>query len=150
NGAPFPLVTYEDTQVLANGVPLWKFMRAVVQSGAMPLPPVQIDSSQRDVLLAWFDAGAPSRPALDMCSDLVDSSVDGADADAVPDEGGGDEGDAGADRLEGGSDATETGTPEAGALDGGAPESDAPTAGDAADCADLDACTAAGDDAQPE
>jgi hypothetical protein len=150
NGAPFPLVTYEDTQALASGVPLWKFMRAVVQSGAMPLPPVQIDPAQRDLLLAWFDAGAPARSASDMCSDMpVDSSDSGDDASNVSTDGGADGGDAGSDTSDGGGDAPGSSTPEGGAVDGGAPESDAPADSDAAECADIDACTA-GDDAPPE
>jgi len=154
NGAPFPLVTYEDTQVLANGVPLWKFMRAVVQSGAMPLPPVQISGAQRDLLLAWFDAGAPARSSSDMCSDLP-ASVGGTDANGELNEGGGDEGDAGSP-LEGGdqdapdSGALDSGTPDGGALDGGALEGDVAADSDAAECGDLDACAAGGDDAQPE
>jgi len=126
-------------------------MRAVVQSGAMPLPPVQMDGTQRDLLLAWFDAGAPSRPASDTCSDLfVDGSVGGTDGDTSPGEGGGDEGDAGSDKLEAGADVTEGSAPEAGALDGGTTDSDAPADSNAADCGDLDACPTDGVDSQAE
>lgn len=146
NGAPFPLVTYQDTQVPSNGVPLWKFMRAVVQSGAMPLPPVQMDTSQRDLLLAWFDAGAPSRSATDMCSEpLVDNPDAGSDANGVSNDAGGDEADASAATSDGGGNA-----PESGTLDGGALQSDAPDGGDAVDCGDIDACATDGDDAPSE
>jgi uncharacterized membrane protein len=65
NGAPFPLVTYDDTQVVdAPGV-RWVRMQEMVQVGAMPpldamvSPPVQpLTANEKAVLVEWFEAGA--------------------------------------------------------------------------------------------
>jgi hypothetical protein len=69
NSAPFPLVNYQDTHVVYSGNPIWVHMRNAVESGVMPLPPVQIDAPSRDALLRWLNAGAPARTATDVCSD---------------------------------------------------------------------------------
>ena len=65
NSAPFPLVTYADTQTVSNGQPVWQYMRTVVASGAMPLPPVQITAADRDTLTRWLNSGAPARTVTD-------------------------------------------------------------------------------------
>jgi hypothetical protein len=65
NGAPFPLVTYEDTQVQDAPGPRWQRMQAMVQDDKMPppevvlSPPAQpVTAQEKQLLLAWFDAGA--------------------------------------------------------------------------------------------
>jgi hypothetical protein len=76
-------VTYADTQVVASGKPLWTYMRTALQNGVMPLPPVQIDPVDRDILIRWVDAGAPPRQASDMCvGSTVDPGEGGVDAEA--------------------------------------------------------------------
>ncbi len=84
NSAPFPLVTYDDTQVVASGEPLWHYMRIVVQSGVMPLPPVQISATDRQTLSKWLNAGAPAATAGDTCTPLVDAADGGVEQDAAP------------------------------------------------------------------
>jgi hypothetical protein len=89
NSAPFPLVTYDDTHVvnaITNGKPIWHYMLSAVQSGLMPLTPVQINAGDRDALLAWLNAGAPARTPTDMCSVVSADPGDagfGADSDAA-------------------------------------------------------------------
>ena len=94
NSAPFPLVTYADTQVVASGKPLWSYMIVALQNGVMPLPPVQIAPADRDTLIRWLDAGAPPRSASDMCArPAVDLGEGGIDAESgapdSPDDGNG-------------------------------------------------------------
>jgi hypothetical protein len=67
NGAPFPLLTYEDTQrpVGLKSIPAWQKMQIVVESGKMPAtflvldPPVQgLTEDERQRLLGWLAEGA--------------------------------------------------------------------------------------------
>jgi hypothetical protein len=67
NGAPFPLVSYEDTQApyYSSGKQIWEVMRSVVRSGFMPMrpaalmPPVEpLTCEQKSTLLGWLDQGA--------------------------------------------------------------------------------------------
>ena len=65
NGAPFPLVTYEDTQVEEAGIVRWERMQDMVDRRLMPppglelTPPAQMPTeAERELLLAWFEAGA--------------------------------------------------------------------------------------------
>ncbi|HKY37277.1 MAG TPA: hypothetical protein VJN18_15140 [Polyangiaceae bacterium] len=65
NGAPFPLETYEDTQVQDAPGPRWQRMQAMVEDDKMPpsdavlSPPAQpVTASEKGLLLAWFEAGA--------------------------------------------------------------------------------------------
>jgi hypothetical protein len=83
NSAPFPLVTYQDTQVVLSGNPLWVHMRNAVDNGIMPLPPVMIDPAARDALLRWLYAGAPARTASDVCSDPNVDPDGGVDPDGA-------------------------------------------------------------------
>jgi uncharacterized membrane protein len=65
NGAPFPLMTYEDTQVLdGRGTPRFERMYDAVESDYMPAtflklePPVQkLTDDERALLLEWAAAG---------------------------------------------------------------------------------------------
>ncbi len=83
NQAPFALVTYADTQVLVGGRPIWAYMRTVLETGAMPLPPVKIDPADRDTLIRWLDAGAPTSLASGGCAPAIDSGG-GDDTEAGP------------------------------------------------------------------
>jgi hypothetical protein len=65
NGAPFALVTYEDTQVVDAPGPRWQRMQTMVEEDKMPpsapvlSPPAQpLTASEKELLLAWFEAGA--------------------------------------------------------------------------------------------
>jgi hypothetical protein len=64
NGAPFPLVTYADTQAeFTAGVVIWERMQLAVESGFMPLSSSAdgpLTDDELDVLDDWFDACAPS------------------------------------------------------------------------------------------
>jgi uncharacterized membrane protein len=68
NGAPFPLLTYDDTQVVdRRGVPRFERMRAAVDSDYMPAtfleldPPVEpLGSAEKALLLAWLERGEPA------------------------------------------------------------------------------------------
>jgi hypothetical protein len=59
-------------------MPIWTYMRVVLQKGTMPLPPVKIDPADRDTLLRWLDAGAPTTGGPGLCASAVDSG-DGND-----------------------------------------------------------------------
>jgi hypothetical protein len=121
NQAPFALVTYADTQVLVGGRPIWTYMRAVLENGAMPLPPVKIDPADRDTLIRWLDAGAPAGFASSACSPDVDSAA-GSETEAGPLSSPGDEGAAARDA------GAETSASERSAPD--APSKDAVDAGE--------------------
>jgi hypothetical protein len=65
NGAPFPLLSWEDTQKPYGRVLVHDAMLVAVESGFMPLtelelsPPVEdLTTSERTVLLSWLGAGA--------------------------------------------------------------------------------------------
>ncbi|MDX2053706.1 MAG: hypothetical protein SFV15_14995 [Polyangiaceae bacterium] len=65
NGAPFPLLTWEDTQKLRYQSPIWKFIGSTVKSGFMPYripldPPVErLTENEKKILLDWVQMGAP-------------------------------------------------------------------------------------------
>jgi hypothetical protein len=79
-------------------MPIWTYMRTVLESGAMPLPPVKIDPADRETLIRWLDAGAPALLASSLCEPVVDSDG-GNDTEAGPlssaDDAGSGAGDAG-------------------------------------------------------
>lgn len=65
NGAPFSLVTFQDTQVQDASGPRWLRMRAMVVAGAMPPadsslvpPPEKLTQQERDLLVTWFNEDA--------------------------------------------------------------------------------------------
>ncbi len=72
-GAPFPLITYGDVQAALDGRPVAYWMEASVREGAMPLPPVELASDDRETLLAWLAAGAPARGPGDVCEPPADT-----------------------------------------------------------------------------
>lgn len=67
NGAPFPLVTYEDTQASnKKGKARFQTIAQVVESELMPPTYLELDppvaalkSADRKLLLAWCEQGAP-------------------------------------------------------------------------------------------
>jgi uncharacterized membrane protein len=67
HGAPFPLLTFEDTQVVEapRDKPIWELMQAMVEAGAMPPtesplvgPSGELTEAERLALGVWFDEGA--------------------------------------------------------------------------------------------
>lgn len=65
NSAPFPLVTYDDTQVEEAGITRWERMQDMVDRRLMPPPGNGLDppaemptEDERELLLAWFEEGA--------------------------------------------------------------------------------------------
>lgn len=71
NGAPFPLLTWKDTQVDYFGTPIWVRMAEAVASGFMPLcaenscgnfvPPVEkLTEGEKTTLLSWLECPQPS------------------------------------------------------------------------------------------
>ncbi len=67
HGAPFPLLSYGDTQQVYSGTVIYRRMATAVDRGDMPPvflslePPVE-DVSDEEIatITAWADAGAPS------------------------------------------------------------------------------------------
>ncbi|HUH02410.1 MAG TPA: hypothetical protein VML75_10460 [Kofleriaceae bacterium] len=63
-GAPFELMSWEDTQATVKSQPVWELMQDRVHDPAMPMPPrglAQLTADELAVLDAWFSAGAPPR-----------------------------------------------------------------------------------------
>jgi hypothetical protein len=67
HGAPFPLVTFADTQVESKttGTRRWQQMQAMVAADFMPPddprldpPPAKLTSEEKDLLMTWFGEGA--------------------------------------------------------------------------------------------
>src|SRR5215510_11257918 len=71
NGAPFPLLAYDDTQMMYGTVgpqPVWKWMQDWVGRGMMPpvnpatmllVPPVApLSCDQKTTLMTWLNEGA--------------------------------------------------------------------------------------------
>jgi hypothetical protein len=87
HGAPFPLVTYANTQSELDGKPIYFWMEKYVSEEIMPLPPVEISDADRAILLKWLRAGAPPRQTGIVCDG--DGGVLNADSaaphDASPD-----------------------------------------------------------------
>ena len=61
NGAPFPLLTWEDTQGTYVGKPIYVRMQNAIETGFMPFtaltldPPVEdLTQQEKDTLLAWL------------------------------------------------------------------------------------------------
>jgi hypothetical protein len=93
NGAPFPLVTYSDTQQRVDGRPIYEYMGIAVGMGRMPLAPMSLTADERAVLVAWSTDGGQRRPDGASCTavdagpaDAREDVKDGA-CDATPDAG---------------------------------------------------------------
>jgi hypothetical protein len=99
NGAPFPLVTYSDTQAQIDGRPVYEYMETALAMGRMPLPPMSLTAKERATLIAWAADGGPRRATVSCAigdGGLADAARDAADA-AVDGEGPPDAADAGED-----------------------------------------------------
>jgi hypothetical protein len=136
--APFPLLTYADTQVVISNKPIWGYMRMVLMQGIMPLPPVQIGPTDKAILLRWLNAGAPQSLASDVCSRVDAGGLDGV-PDALDD---GEVDGAANDALSGGDQGGDPQSPNSdGAPSGDAPANDAPDADANPDAAGADTDT---------
>lgn len=59
NGAPFPLLTYEDTRGVYGSKQRWERMGPAIKSGFMPLGAApDLTEEEKQVLLDWLDACA--------------------------------------------------------------------------------------------
>lgn len=67
HGAPFPLVTFDDTQVFMESLDKhrWELMQNMVEQDLMPPkdprldpPPAALSDAEKDVLITWFAEGA--------------------------------------------------------------------------------------------
>lgn len=71
NGAPFSLLTYEDTQKPYSDRQRWERMTEVVEDGAVPSMPFgdapDLTTTQLNVLRKWFKACAPPAPDGEGC-----------------------------------------------------------------------------------
>ena len=130
HGAPFPLVTYANTQAELDGHPIFYWMEKYVTAEIMPLPPVEISDGDRAILLKWLRAGAPPREVGVTCDG--DGGVVTPDAGTLRDSAG--EPDGGNDPID--------------AIDApdGSDESDAITGSDTTDATDADAPDGPADD----
>ena len=66
NGAPFPLLTWQDTQEEYFLTPIWKRMHNAVSTGFMPFvalpldPPVEpLTPQEKETLLEWLECALP-------------------------------------------------------------------------------------------
>jgi len=70
HSAPFPLYTWADTRGKHNGRPIHERIGSAVETGFMPNlipanPPVErLTDAEKQILLAWVAAGAPSVSSL--------------------------------------------------------------------------------------
>jgi hypothetical protein len=67
HGAPFPLVSFDDTQVVekSGDSRRWERMQLMVDQGFMPPedprldpPPAKLTSEEKTILMTWFEEGA--------------------------------------------------------------------------------------------
>lgn len=58
-GAPFPLLTFEDTRPLYGKQTRWQAMKAAIESGFMPLGKEDLAGDERKTMEDWFAACAP-------------------------------------------------------------------------------------------
>ena len=65
--APFPLVTYGDTQALYFTQVRFAAMKSAVASTFMPLTPPDLTPAERETMLTWLCACAPSAPPGTVC-----------------------------------------------------------------------------------
>ena len=67
NNAPFPLVTYADTQVLYFSTVTFAAMRSAISTNFMPLTPPDLTLEERETIMKWLCACAPSEPPGTTC-----------------------------------------------------------------------------------
>lgn len=81
NGAPFPLEWRSDVLATYGGVAIRELMVEQLGAGRMPLAPVTMDSTDRETLLAWLQAGAPAVTATACIDSGAESDAgDGSDS----------------------------------------------------------------------
>jgi hypothetical protein len=62
-GAPFSLLTYEKTQELYSGKPIWQLMKGDIESGFMPFgKPDDLMGAELKTMEDWFAKCAPPVP----------------------------------------------------------------------------------------
>lgn len=69
-GAPFPLITYADTQAIYAGEPIHARMAARVSSPANPMPPngqPQLTDMEITTIVEWSARGAAQGPTMSTC-----------------------------------------------------------------------------------
>lgn len=62
HNAPIELVTWDDTQADFMGEPTYQVMGEAVDAGFMPLDPYTLAEGDKQTILDWVAAGAPSNP----------------------------------------------------------------------------------------
>lgn len=68
NGAPFPLLTYEDTVPVYVNAPRFVKMQAAIESGFMPLGMApDLTPEEREAVLSWLGSCAPAVPEGQGC-----------------------------------------------------------------------------------
>ena len=67
SGAPFPLLTYENTQALYVGDAIFLAMEHQVRLGTMPLNPPKLTPDEKQTMLAWLCSCAPPAPEGTTC-----------------------------------------------------------------------------------
>lgn len=76
NGAPFPLQWRSDVLATYGGVEIRQLMIEQLSVGRMPLSPVTIDPSDRELLLAWLRDGAMAvEPTACIDSGIADAAT---------------------------------------------------------------------------
>jgi hypothetical protein len=65
--APFPLLTYGNTQELYFGNVRFAVMRGAISTDFMPLTPPDLTPAERETILTWLCACAPSAPPGTVC-----------------------------------------------------------------------------------
>ncbi|MEZ4220737.1 MAG: hypothetical protein R3B13_07380 [Polyangiaceae bacterium] len=71
NGSPFPLLTWEDTQVVYVGKPIFRRMNNAIKTDFMPAtfvkldPPVEtLTPAEKQILIEWSECGIPADGAV--------------------------------------------------------------------------------------
>lgn len=68
NGAPFPLLTYANTQAEYFGTPIYERMGVAIETDFMPLDPREkLPPDERATMLDWIADGAPPAAPGEAC-----------------------------------------------------------------------------------
>ena len=66
-GAPFPLVSYADTQVIYFDMVMYARMHQAIKTEFMPILPPKLKEEETDTMLAWLCACAPPAGPDEAC-----------------------------------------------------------------------------------
>lgn len=66
-GAPFPLLTYENTQADYVKKHIYERMAKAIETNFMPLTPPKLDAAEKETMLAWLCACAPPAAPGEAC-----------------------------------------------------------------------------------